>query len=67
MESMIKLDKDNKLVCTENRLYRKLFLSENTGSILETIWDDCSNNANAKDKIKKLFGDKVFDTPKPSL
>ena len=66
IETMTKLDEDNRLVCTENRLYRKLFLNENEGSIPETIWDDCSNNANAKDEIKSLFTDAIFDTPKPT-
>ncbi len=58
---MKSLDEDEKLVCTENRLYRKLFLYENKGSIPETIWDNCSNNANAKDEIK-VFLMKLFLT-----
>jgi adenine-specific DNA-methyltransferase len=63
--TMKKLDDDNRLIENEDRLYYKKFLSENTGSIPETIWKDTSNNANAKDEIKNLFGDAVFVTPKP--
>ncbi len=66
IDTMKSLDEDEKLVCTENRLYRKLFLYENKGSIPETIWDNCSNNANAKDEIKVFFNEAVFDTPKPT-
>ncbi|EDZ90389.1 site-specific DNA-methyltransferase [Francisella tularensis] len=64
-DTMKKLDDDNRLIESDNKLYYKKFLSENTGSIPETIWKDTSNNANAKDEIKKLFGDAVFVTPKP--
>ena len=64
-KTMEKLDQDNRLVSTGDKLYRKLFLHENKGSISETIWTDASNNANAKDELKKLFGQKLFDTPKP--
>ncbi|MBS4275897.1 hypothetical protein [Campylobacter vulpis] len=35
--------------------YRKLVLAEHEGSILETIWINLSNTANAKDEIKSLF------------
>lgn len=63
--TMVKLDNDNRLVGNDNNLYYKKFLSENEGSIPETIWLDASNNANAKDEIKALFGDAIFKTPKP--
>ena len=43
-----------------------MFLYENKGKIPETLWDDVSNAANASDEIKKLFGEIVFDTPKPT-
>lgn len=64
-ETMKKLDDDDRLIENEDKLYYKKFLSENSGSIPETIWKDTSNNANAKDEIKSLFGDAVFVTPKP--
>lgn len=65
-ETMKKLEIENRIVQKGNNLYRKLFLYENKGSIPETIWTDVSNNANAKDELKKLFGrEDLFDTPKP--
>ena len=64
-ESMERLDAEDRLVSTGDKLYRKLFLYENKGSIPETIWTGVSNNANAKDELKKLFGEALFDTPKP--
>ncbi len=66
LESMRKLEEENKLIINGDKLYYKLFLSENQGSIPETIWLDGSNNANAKDEIKTLFGEVVFATPKPT-
>lgn len=65
-ETMRQLDADKKLINTGKRLYRKMFIDENKGSLPETIWLDASNNANAKEELKVLFGDaSVFDTPKP--
>ena len=63
--TMRKLDDDNRIVVVGNNLYRKLYLSEHTGSIPETIWLDVSNTANASDMIKSLFSGQIFDTPKP--
>jgi len=66
-ESMKQLEEENKIVEKGDNLYRKLFLTENKGSIPETIWLDGSNNANAKDEIKDIFDTAVpFDTPKPT-
>lgn len=62
---MKKLDSDNRLVIKGDKLYRKLFISEVNGSIPETIWTGLSNYANAKDEIKTIFADAIFDTPKP--
>lgn len=64
-ETMKSLDSDNRLVIKGDKLYRKRFLGEDNGSIPETIWTGLSNYANAKDEIKAIFGDAVFDTPKP--
>lgn len=68
-ESMAKLEAENRLIIRGQNVYRKLFLTENKGSIPETIWCNLSNNANAKDELKKLFPDQtdelLFDTPKP--
>jgi len=65
LESMNKLDQENRLVIVGDKVYRKLFLSEHKGSVPETIWDDTSNVANAADEIKLIFGKQIFETPKP--
>lgn len=64
--TMKQLDEEDRLIRINDKLYRKLFLSEHEGQVPETIWDDVSNNANAADEIKSLFGDIVFSTPKPT-
>ena len=64
-ESLTKLEQDNRLVFVGDKVYRKLYFTENTGSIPETIWLDTSNAANASDEIKDIFGTQVFDTAKP--
>lgn len=64
-ENLEKLDKDNKLIFRGDNVYRKMFLYENKGKIPESLWDDVSNAANAADEIKKVFGNIIFDTPKP--
>ena len=64
-ENLSKLDKENKLIIRGDNIYRKMFIYENKGKIPETLWSDTSNAANASDEIKKLFGNIVFDTPKP--
>ncbi len=66
-ENLEALDKENKLIFIGDKVYRKLFRSEHTGSVPETIWLDASNAANASDEIKDLFGDQIFDTPKPTV
>ena len=66
LDSMKKLDAENRLIENGDKLYRKLFLSEVSGSVPETIWLDTSNTANAADELKNLFNKKAyFDTPKP--
>ncbi len=65
-----KMDTENRLIIKGDNIYRKLFLTENQGQVVETIWDnieDTSNAANAADEIKVLFGGIVFSTPKPEL
>ena len=61
-ENLEKLDKENKLIIRGDNIYRKMFITENKGKIPETLWDDVSN---AADEIKGLFGEIIFDTPKP--
>lgn len=65
-----KMDNENRLVIKGDNIYRKLFLTENTGQVVETIWnniEETSNAANAADEIKVLFGSIIFSTPKPEL
>jgi adenine-specific DNA-methyltransferase len=64
-ESMEKLDQEKRLVFVGDKVYRKLFLSEHEGSVPETIWSDTSNAANAADEMKLIFGEQIFETPKP--
>jgi len=64
-DTMKRLDQENKLVVIGKGLYRKLFLAEHDGAIPETIWLDVSNTANATDMIKDIFGESIFETPKP--
>ena len=64
-ESMKRLESEKRLIIIGDKVYRKLFLNENKGSVTETIWLDTSNNANAADELKKIFGFAPFDTPKP--
>jgi adenine-specific DNA-methyltransferase len=65
-ETMQRYDKENRLVFIGDKVYRKLFLSEHSGAIPETIWLDTSNAANASDEIKDIFGEQIFETPKPT-
>ena len=64
-ENLKNLDQEDKLVIRGDNIYRKLFIHEHKGQVLESIWSDASNAANAADEIKNLFGSIVFDTPKP--
>jgi adenine-specific DNA-methyltransferase len=63
--NLTKLDIEDKLIIKGDNIYRKLFINENKGKIPETIWDNMSNAANASDEIKSIFGNIIFDTPKP--
>ncbi len=63
--TMKQLDAEDRLIRIKDNLYRKLFLSEHEGQVPETIWEDVSNNANAADEVKNLFGGIAFSTPKP--
>ena len=64
-ESMKGLDEDDRLVIVGDKVYRKLFLNQHEGSVPETIWYDTSNAANAADEMKLIFGNQIFETPKP--
>ena len=64
-ENLRKLENEKKLIFNGDKVYRKLFLNENEGNVSDSLWDDMSNAANAADEIKKIFGEIIFDTPKP--
>ena len=67
-EKMKQMEKENILVAKNDNLYYKKFLTEHSIRVVETIWLDASNNANAKDEIKIIFSKKIpdFETPKPT-
>ena len=52
----------------ETRIVRKIYLSSLEGRAPETIWfgKDVGTTRSAMTEIKDLFGDSVFDTPKPT-
>jgi len=51
----------------ESKIIRKIYLSEQEGRIAESIWfgNEVGTSREANKEIKGLFGDVVFDTPKP--
>ncbi|QHJ85300.1 MAG: hypothetical protein [Caudoviricetes sp.] len=65
LETMKRLDKENKLILNGDKVYKKFFLTEYKGDIPETIWDNSSNTANAADEIKNIMGVQIFETVKP--
>lgn len=65
-ETMSRMDREDRLVFVGDNVYRKLFLSEHKGSVPDTVWGDVSNAANAADEMKLIFGEQVFETPKPT-
>ena len=46
----------------------KRFLSEaqEKGLTPKSIWDDCGTATNETQEIQEIFGEKIFDTPKPT-
>lgn len=66
IDKMRVYDEEQKLIINGDKVYRKMFLTENEGAVVDSIWTDASNNANAADELKALFdGASPFDTPKP--
>lgn len=51
----------------ENRIIRKIYLSDQEGRVPETLWGakEVGTTRSANSHLKELFGTKVFDTPKP--
>ena len=51
----------------ETKIIRKIYLSNQEGRVPETIWfaEEVGTTRTANNEIKQLFGDSVFDTPKP--
>lgn len=63
--------KDNRIVFGKNgtskpQLKRFFSEAENKGRTPKSIWDDVGTATNGTKEIQKLFGEKVFDTPKPT-
>lgn len=60
-EGKIKFNND------ETRVIRKIYLSEQEGRVIESVWgtDDVGTTREANKEIKNIFGDNVFSTPKP--
>ena len=61
---------DNRIIFGKNgnsKPQLKRFLSEaqEKGITPKSLWDDCGTATEGTKEIKKLFGAKVFDTPKP--
>ena len=51
----------------ESKVTYKIYLNEQEGRVPETIWfsDEVGTTRTANAEMKKLFGNKIFDTPKP--
>ena len=52
----------------ETKIIRKIYLSEQDGRTPENLWDTdfAGSTREANNEIKELFGEAVFDTPKPT-
>ena len=51
----------------ERKVTYKIYLKDQEGRVPETIWfsDEVGTTRTANAEMKKLFGDKIFETPKP--
>lgn len=47
----------------------KRFLSDaqNKGATPKSLWDDCGTATDGTKELQNIFGEKIFDTPKPTL
>ena len=62
---------DNRIVFGRNgtskpQLKRFLSEAENKGTTPKSLWDDCGTATEGTKEIMDIFGEKVFDTPKPT-
>ncbi len=69
-DEYFKLLKDGKIVFGKNgkgKPSRKRFLSEakEKGSTPKSIWDDVGTTTNGTQELEDIFGEKVFNNPKP--
>lgn len=65
-----------KKLLNENKIYfgkdkngipqRVMYLSESKGQPISNYWDNVATNKEGKKDILSIFGDKTFDTPKPT-
>lgn len=62
---------DNRIVFgktgeSKPQLKRFLFEAQEKGLTPKSIWDDCGTATNGTQEIQDIFGNKIFDTPKPT-
>jgi len=62
--------KDNRIIFGQtgkSKPQLKKYLNEekNKGSVTTTLWSDLDTTTNATKHLEKIFGKKIFDTPKP--
>ncbi|MCE0453956.1 site-specific DNA-methyltransferase [Staphylococcus haemolyticus] len=67
-ETMNKLYKEGRIIQSGKTLYQKTYRSdmENKKKGATTWWDNSGTTSTGTNEIKKLFGDTVFDFPKPT-
>lgn len=60
-QGKIKFNKD------ETNIIRKIYLKDQKGRVVESIWysDEVGTTRISSSELKELFGEKIFDTPKP--
>ena len=62
---LARLERNEIIFKSNDKVYYKHYIDINSNLIPASIWYDLVLNADATQEIKSLFGDKVFDTPKP--
>ena len=61
------LEDDGRLVLSNSTISEKAYWNErdNDGQVADTLWDDLDEGNIGTSELKKIFGDFVFDFPKP--
>lgn len=67
LETMTKMFNEGRIVKTENTLYQKTYRKDMEGKRkgATTWWDNSGTTSSGTVEIKKLFGETIFDFPKP--